>query len=47
MFNEKIDRLGLIVGSGNLPISIIEQCKEKKYNTFCYIDKGFCKWRRL
>lgn len=38
---ENIDRLGIIAGSGNLPLSIIEECKKRKIEPFVIIMKEF------
>lgn len=39
--NEKIDKIGLIAGSGNLPLSIVEQCKQKSIKPYVLLMKNF------
>ena len=40
---ENFDRIGLIAGSGNLPLLILEECKKKGIKPFIILMKDFAK----
>ena len=40
---ENIDRIGVVAGSGNLPISIVKECEKKNVKPFIVLIKDFAK----